>query len=154
MVLNRQLCASVDSQLANSHWLLIIMAVTSLDRRITQQQQGKDTESGKVKVLVAQLCPTLCDPMDCSPPGSSVHGDSLGQNTGVGCHSLLQGVFPTQGWNPSLLHCRQILYHLSHQRRSKDMEIWDQWYGYCVQHCIGVGLWSSLALDTPENVFN
>ena len=91
------------------------MAVTSFDRRITQQQQGKDTESGKVKVLVAQLCPTLCDPMDSSPPGSSVHGDSLGQNTGVGCHSLLQGVFPTQGWNPSLLHCRQILYHLIHQ---------------------------------------
>ena len=33
------------------------------------------------------------------------------QNTGVGCHSLLQGIFPTQGWNPRLLHCRQILYH-------------------------------------------
>ena len=41
--------------------------------------------------LVAQLCPTLCDPMDCSPPGSSVHGDSPGKNTGVVCHALLQG---------------------------------------------------------------
>ena len=38
--------------------------------------------------LVAQSCPTLCDPMDCSPPGSSVHGDSQGKNTGVGCHAL------------------------------------------------------------------
>ena len=38
-----------------------------------------------------QLCPTFCDPMDCSPPGSSVHGDSPGKNTGVGCHALLQG---------------------------------------------------------------
>ena len=38
-----------------------------------------------------------------------------GKNTGVGCHSLLQGIFPTQGSNPSLLHCRQIIYHLSHQ---------------------------------------
>ena len=37
------------------------------------------------------------------------------QNTGVGCHALLQGIFPTQGSNPGLLHCRQILYHLSHQ---------------------------------------
>ena len=46
--------------------------------------------------LVTQLCPTLCDPMDCSPPGSSVHGDSLGKATGVGCHALLQGIFPTQ----------------------------------------------------------
>ena len=34
--------------------------------------------------LVTQSCPTLCDPMDCSPPGSSVHGDSLGKNTRVG----------------------------------------------------------------------
>ena len=45
--------------------------------------------------LVAQSCPTLCDPMDCSPPGSFVHGDSPGKNTGVGCHYLLQGVFLT-----------------------------------------------------------
>ena len=39
--------------------------------------------------------------------------NSLGQNTGVGSLSLLQGIFPTQGSNPSLLHCRQILYQLS-----------------------------------------
>ena len=52
---------------------------------------------------VAQSCLTLCDPMDCSPPGSSVHGDSPGKNTGVGWHALLQGIFPTQGWNLSLL---------------------------------------------------
>ena len=38
----------------------------------------------------------------CSPPGSSVHGDSPGKNTGVGCHVLLQGIFPTQGLNPHL----------------------------------------------------
>ena len=38
-----------------------------------------------------QLCPTLCDPMDCSLPISSVHGDSAGKNTGVGCHALLRG---------------------------------------------------------------
>ena len=65
--------------------------------------------------LTTQLCPTLCDPMDCSPPGCSVHGDSPGKNTGVGCHALLQGIFPTQGLNPGVPHCRQILYHLSHQ---------------------------------------
>ena len=47
-------------------------------------------------MLIAQSCPTLCDPMDCSPPGSSVYGDSPGKNTGVGCHALLQGIFPTQ----------------------------------------------------------
>ena len=41
--------------------------------------------------------------------------DSPGKNTGVGCHVLLQGIFPTQGSNPGLLHGRQVLYHLSHQ---------------------------------------
>ena len=40
--------------------------------------------------LLSQSCPTLCDPMDCSPPGSSVPGDSLAKNTRVGCHALLQ----------------------------------------------------------------
>ena len=57
-----------------------------------------------------------CDPMDCNPPGSSVHGDSPGKNTGVDCHVLLQGIFPTQGSNPGLPHCRWILYHLRQQR--------------------------------------
>ena len=52
--------------------------------------------------LVAQSCPTLCNPMDCNVPGSSVHGDSPGKNIGVGCHALLQGIFPTQGSNPGL----------------------------------------------------
>ena len=65
--------------------------------------------------LVAQSCLTLCHPKDCSLPGFSVHGDSPGENTGVGCHALLQGIFPTQGSNPSLSHCRRILYCLSHQ---------------------------------------
>ena len=70
-----------------------------------------------VLCLVAQSCPTQsCDPMDCSPPGSSVPGDFPGKNTGVGCHALLQGIFPTQGSNPGLLHCRGILYQLSYQR--------------------------------------
>ena len=46
-----------------------------------------------------QSCPTLCYPMDCSPPGSSVHGDSPGKNTGVGCHTLLQRIFWTQESN-------------------------------------------------------
>ena len=54
-------------------------------------------------------------PHDCNPPGSSVHGDSPGKNTGVGCHALLQGIFPTQGSNPGLPHCRWILYCLSHK---------------------------------------
>ena len=63
-----------------------------------------------VCVLVVQPWLTLCIAMDCRPQGSSVH--PIFQNIGVGCHSLLQGIFPSQGSN---LHCRQILYRRSHQ---------------------------------------
>ena len=66
-------------------------------------------------VLVTQSCPTLCNPMDYSPAGSSVHGiNSPGKNTGEGCHALLQGIFSTQGSN-----CTQFLYRLSPQRNIK-----------------------------------
>ena len=67
-------------------------------------------------LLDAQSCPTLCSPMDCSPPGSSVHGDSPAKHTRVGSLSLLQGIFPTQESNRGLLHCRQGLLHLLHWR--------------------------------------
>ena len=139
-----------------------------------------------------QSCSTLCGPMDCSPPGSSVHGilqtrilewvampsskgssqprdqtqvsaslaawffttsatwetheseshsvvsDSLrphglyspwnspGQNTGASSFSLLQGIFPSQGLNPGLVHCRQILYQLSHKASTRILE----WVAY------------------------
>ena len=49
--------------------------------------------------LITQSYPTLCDPMDCSPLGSSAHGDSPGKNSGVSGHALLQGIFLTQELN-------------------------------------------------------
>ena len=52
--------------------------------------------------LVSQSCLTVCNPTDCSPAGSSVHGDSPGKNIGMSCHALLQGIFPTQGSNQGL----------------------------------------------------
>ena len=61
-----------------------------------------------------QPCPTLCNPMGCSPPGSSVHGIFPSKITGVSCHALSQGIFPSQGLNPCLPRlwlCRQILCH-------------------------------------------
>ena len=48
-----------------------------------------------VLCLVAQSCPALCNPLECGPPGSSVHGDSPGKNTGVGCHA------PSRGYSQS-----------------------------------------------------
>ena len=70
-------------------------------------------------VLVSQSCPTLWDPMNHSPARLPWPRNSPGENTGVSCHSLLQGIFPTRGSNLGLLHSRWILYHLSHQG------IWD-----------------------------
>ena len=64
--------------------------------------------------LVTQSCPTLCDPMDCSLSGSPVRGNSPGKNVGAGFYALLQ-IFPTQGSSPVFLHCRWILYNLSHK---------------------------------------
>ena len=85
------------------------------------------------KVLVAQLCLTLCDPM---VTGLLCPWNSPGKNTGVNSHSLLQGIFPTEGLNPGLLHCRQILNHLSHQGSPP-------WF-------VGDGRFNSLGVDGLE----
>ena len=73
---------------------------------MTQSHTSDKGSGGLLSIAIAkslQLCLTLCNPMDCSPPGSSVHEDSPGKNNGVGCHALLQGIFLTQGLNPRLL---------------------------------------------------
>ena len=64
-------------------------------------------------------------PRDCNSPGCSVQGFSPGKNTEGGCHALLQRIFPTQGLNPSLPHCRWIFYWLSHQGSRL---LWVPWY--------------------------
>ncbi|CAI9151477.1 unnamed protein product [Rangifer tarandus platyrhynchus] len=79
------------------------------------QNSPGETVPCAVLCRIAPSCPTLFNPKDCSLPGSSVHGDSPDKNTGMGCHALLQGIFPTQGSNPSLPHCSWILYRLSYQ---------------------------------------
>ena len=76
-----------------------------------------------VFALVAQSCPTLCDPW------TAVHQGGLlcpwvfpGKDTGMGCHFLLQGIFPTQGSNLGLLHCREILYWLGYKGSSQGVK--------------------------------
>ena len=71
--------------------------------------------------LVAQSFMTLCNSKNCSPSGSSVHGNSPGKNIGLGYHALLYGIFPTQRLNPGLPQGR-ILDHLSHQRSPRILE--------------------------------
>ena len=69
--------------------------------------------------LVAQSYPTLCDPIDdfmgLQPTSLLCPWGFSSKNTGVGCYTLLQGIFQTQGSNTGLPHCRWILYWLSHQ---------------------------------------
>ena len=69
--------------------------------------------TGCVCVSLLSHVQLFCDHMDCS--GLLCPWNSPGKNTGAGSHSLLRGIFLTQGSNPGFLHCRQILYHLSHQ---------------------------------------
>ena len=68
-----------------------------------------------VCVLVAKLCPTLCDPMDCGPPGSPVHGILQARILEWIAIPFPGRIFMTQGSNPDLLNCLWILYHLSHK---------------------------------------
>ena len=86
-------------------------------KSLMQSQAVSRKEPGQIPqfytwswIMCVHTPSTLCNPMDCSPPGSSVHGVVPGKNTGAGCHFPCQGVFPTQGPNPSLLHGRWILY--------------------------------------------
>ena len=65
-------------------------------------------------VSVAQSCLILCDPMDCSVPGSSVHGILQARILKQVFTLSFRGIFLTQGLNLGLLRCRQILHHLSH----------------------------------------
>ena len=97
-----------------------------------------------VMVLVAK-CLTLCDPMDCNPPGSSAHGDSPGKNTGVGCHFLLQGSFPIQGLNLHLLHW---------QVESLPSEPSGKWDTYILPSKYQVPCKLQLLRNSPEMVLN
>ena len=79
---------------------------------------------GGVYAKFLRLCPTLCNPMDCNPPGSSGHGRSPGKQTGEGGHALLQGILSAQGRNPCLSHLLHWQAGLHH---------------YCRREQVGVG---------------
>ena len=70
---------------------------------------------GSVSASHSLSCVWLCNPMRALPTRLLCPWDSPGKNTREGCHSLLQGIFPTKGLDPGLSHFGQILYRLSHQ---------------------------------------
>ena len=113
-------------------------------------------------VLAAQSCLTLCDPMDCSLPGSSrlpCPWDFPGKNSAVGCHSLPQGIFPTQGSNPGVLHWQvdalpskppgkpEIATAVAHSRRALS-ECW----GHVCMAIRSLSPWASLVAQTVKNL--
>ena len=82
-------------------------------RFLTIIQKIINKTSACVSANSLHSCLTLCDPMNCSLPGSSLHG--VLRSRILEWVAVLQGIFPIQGSNPGLLQCRQILYRLSHQ---------------------------------------
>ena len=108
----------------------------------------------KAVCLVIQLCPTLCDSMDCSPPDFSVHGDSPSQNTGMSCHILLQGTFQTRGpaeeSRSSVLQADSLLPELpgkaplsNYQPLTRQTSRGKRWLG----DGLGIILWASSPAD-------
>ena len=89
-------------------------AVINLRLWLSSRQKQSENES----------CSVVADSLQ--PHGLYSPRNSPGQNTGVGSLSLLQEIFPTQGLNPGLLHCRRILYQLSHQGSPRILE----WVAY------------------------
>ena len=101
-----------------------VVSVTSSEWKTTYATflpalEASKTKSQHATRASAQLCPTLCDPMNYSPSGSSIHGNSPAKNTGMDGHALLQGIFLTQESNWGLLHYSWIFYQESYQGSPK-----------------------------------
>ena len=122
--------------------------VCSPDAYTGQVREGMCVRAGMC-AQPRQSCLTLCNPMDCSLPGSSVHGILQTRILALGCHALLQWIFPTQGLNPRLLHflhCKQILYPWA-SREGLEETVAESWFssgpewqdfvvpGFCICCC-------------------
>ena len=122
---------------ASYKYCLLALASNSYSKLIIGSLPGQVCVCVCVCVLVTQLCPTLCNPMDWGLPGSSVHG-ILQARILEGSQSLLQEIFPAQGSNWGLLHCKRILYQLSYQRSPRDTgqgtNLWSSLLTYQFQH--------------------
>ena len=96
------------------HGQIFVMILRDKGHQIIYRKNNHNSKKHCVCVSPSVVSEAL-RPHGLQPAGLLCPWDSPGRNTGVGSHSLLQRIFPTQGSNPHLLHCRQILYRLSHQ---------------------------------------
>ena len=100
-----------------------------------------------MKVLAFQSCPTLCNPMDCSPPGFSVHG--ILQARILESVAIPFSILPNpHGWNSGLPYCRQILYHLSHHNKSAAYQLLQVYQ--TIWQCLGKS-WEMLGMELQLN---
>ena len=99
--------ASSESHFAFLHFFFLGMVLIPVSCTMLQTS----VHSSSVAIVMS-----ICDSMDCSPPGSSLHGDSPGKNTGVDCHALLQGISQARGWTwVSWIFCVADSSPLSHR---------------------------------------
>ena len=156
----------------SGHWLTSYMALgLGFQESVAAGQETGRSVCGYVR-SVARLCPNLCSPMDCSPPGSSAHGLSQARiQTGMGCHiSFLQGVSLTQRSNPHPLHLlywqegslpvlppRQpcgyvgrVLFQTEGKQRTNCFYSRTAWVCVCV--CACACPWGCKELDTTEEL--
>ena len=110
--LNKRKLGTHGKKFSNSYyWRFHVRSspVAQMVKNLPAMREKSETE-------VAQSFPTVCSHMDCSLPGFSVHGIFQARVPEWVAISFSKGfIFPTQGWNPCLLHCRQRLYALNHQ---------------------------------------
>ena len=107
----------------------------------------------KCELLAAQSCPTLCNPVDCSPPRLLCPWDFPGKDTGVDCHFLLQGIFLAQGSNQGLLHCRQILNRLSSGNKQKSVSWINSFTNQMIFIDLNVKGWKELFIGSSSPAY-
>ena len=104
-------CGCKADELQNPWWNILSSSFFKLGHSVCHHNKHHNNTCAKL----LYSCPTLCDPVDCSLPASSVHGILQARILQWVANSFSRGIFPTQGSNPGLPHCGQTLYPLSHQ---------------------------------------
>ena len=111
-------CSCLENPRDGGAWWAAVYGVAQSRTRLKQLSSSSSSNAKEENKVKVKSCSVLSDSLRLYSPWNS-----LGQNTGVDSLSLLQGIFPTQGLNPGLLHCRQILYQLGYEGNLINIEM-------------------------------